>query len=236
MENIIKKTNDVMQARERKKVKIGAYKLFWIFMVGCVAGVLWETILLALKGMPLESRSGLIYGPFNPVYGFGAVLLTEALKKINPKKIFLPLIIGAVLGGGFEYISSLFQELAFGTVSWDYSSIPFNFGGRTNILYALVWGILGILWVKYVYPFVSELVEKIHHIPYTNILTIITAVFMAFNMFISASAVYRQSQRDLGFTPQTSFGIYLDQKYPDSYLDKIYPNMIKLNPVLDKSS
>ena len=42
------------------------YKLFWIFLVGCVIGCLVEMLWCYLNEGFFESRQGLIYGPFFP--------------------------------------------------------------------------------------------------------------------------------------------------------------------------
>ena len=44
------------------------------------------------------------------------------------------------LGGAYEYLCSVFTELVFGKVFWDYSWMPFNLGGRINLLYCFFWG------------------------------------------------------------------------------------------------
>lgn len=50
--------------------------------------------------------------------------------------------------------------MLFGTISWDYSDMPFNIDGRTSLAYAVVWGILGVIWVRELYPAFSRLIEK----------------------------------------------------------------------------
>ena len=59
---------------------IGFYKLFWVFFIGCFVGVVIEVLFcIFVTEHRYESRQGLIYGPFNPVYGFGAVAMTLVL-------------------------------------------------------------------------------------------------------------------------------------------------------------
>lgn len=53
-------------------------------------------------------------------------------------RIFL---VTAILGGVTEYIGSYAQEKLFGTISWDYSHLPFNLNGRTSLLHCTYWGI-----------------------------------------------------------------------------------------------
>ena len=55
---------------------MGFERQFWVFVFGCVLGVAVEVLWCWLKTGTIESRSGLIYGPFNPVYGGGALLMT----------------------------------------------------------------------------------------------------------------------------------------------------------------
>lgn len=197
-------------------------KLFWVFLIGCVGGVAIETFWCILTNYPIENRSGLIYGPFNPVYGFGAVLLTAALYKIKSKG--MTFLCSAILGGAFEYLCSLFQELAFHSVSWEYSETPANLNGRTNAAFSVMWGILGVIWIQSVYPRLSLWIERIPPKP-GNSLTVMLAVFMCFNMAVSAAAVARQAQRLEGVPAANAVTRFLDRHYTDERLKKVYPNM-----------
>ncbi len=207
------------------QIKLDYYTLFWVFFIGCFVGVVLETGWCLLTRHHFESRVGVIYGPFNPVYGFGAVLLTVCLKWLSDKRDLWIFLGSTVLGGAFEYICSLFQELAFGTVSWEYSKTQFNFGGRTNVMYAFMWGLLGLLWVKEFFPRMYTLIEKIPK-KAGVILTAVLTVFMVLNMLISAMAVERQSQRRIGVPATNPISQFLDEHYPDEFLEKIYPNMM----------
>lgn len=70
------------------------YKLFLIFIIGCIFGVIYEELILnffrfLINGeFHIEPRRGLLYGPFSPVYGFGAVIMAYLLKQ---KNLFLKL-------------------------------------------------------------------------------------------------------------------------------------------------
>lgn len=220
--------------REEKTFAKGMnyYKLFWIFMIGCVGGVIIETFWCLLKKGVIESRSGLIYGPFNPVYGFGALLMAVCLNPLQKRSRLWIFLGSALIGGGFEYLCSLFQELAFGTVSWEYSHSFANLHGRTNLAFSVAWGILGLIWVKNIFPTLNRWIEKIPR-AVGVLLTWLFTVFMIFNMAISALAVYRQSQRRMDIPAQNQLDVFLDRHYPDDYLKKIYPNM-QLAPEREK--
>lgn len=204
---------------------IDFYKLFWVFMIGCFFGVVVETLFCLVTHGYIESRQGLIYGPFNPVYGFGAVVMTIVLHPIAHRRWYIIFVLSMILGGGFEYISSLIQQTTTGTVSWQYHQMPFNLGGRTSLQYSFYWGVLGLLWVKEIYPLMSKWIEKIPKrfgVPMTWILV----VFMVANMTISVLAVNRWNERTEGIPASGGFEEFLDKTYPNDFLDKVYPNMV----------
>ena len=203
----------------------GFYKLFWIFLIGCIAGVVIENLYCLVTSHKLESRSGLIYGPFNPVYGFGAVFLTICLTRLRKRSDLFIFLCSMLLGGFFEFACSLIQEKLLGTVSWEYSGTWMNIAGRTNLMYAFFWGILGLVWVKEIAPFLSRQIERI---PKRTgvVLTWCLVVFMSCNMLISAAAVARQVQRKAGTPPGNMVEYFIDAHYNDDMLKRIYPNMI----------
>ncbi|MFQ6896687.1 MAG: putative ABC transporter permease [Turicibacter sp.] len=201
------------------------YELFWIFFIGCFLGVVIESIWCVLTRGYYESRSGLIYGPFNLIYGFGALLMTIGLNPLQHKKNKTIFFFGFMIGTVFEYICSYFQELWFGTVSWDYSHFLFNLNGRVNLLYSCFWGLLSLAWMKWMYPYllieIRKIPKKIGHL-----LAIFLLIFIIFDSAISALALERQAERRHDVPATTQLDTFLDYHYPDERLLKIYPNMI----------
>lgn len=199
-------------------------KIFLLFMIGCLIGCFMEMINHFLHYGNVVSRSGLIYGPLNPVYGFGIILFVLCLSKVEkPVHIF---ILGMFLGGGFEYLCSLFQEKVFGTVSWDYSHQMFNIGGRTSLKYMIIWGFMALLVMKVIYPFLSNLIERVP-VNFGNVLTMFLTVFMIFNVCISVMACLRQSERSLGLKASNGMEVFLDKHYPDERLNEIFENNVR---------
>ena len=204
------------------------YKLFWIFFAGCFLGVVVETVFCLITLFRLVNRTGLLYGPFNLVYGLGALVMTLGLHWLSKKHVVWIFLGGMVLGGGFEYLCSWVQEQLFGTVSWEYSHFPLNLNGRINLLFSVFWGILAVVWIRWLYPLLSRLIEKIPRkigIPLTWILL----VFILFNITVSALAVGRQSQRHKGIPASDPISVYFDEHYPDEYLRRVFPSMQFVN-------
>lgn len=197
--------------------------VFWLFIIGSILGYIFEMIVVLFQKGYFESRQGLIYGPFTPVYGIGAIiyyLILNNIKKDNKIKIFF---ITAILGGITEYICSLVQEKVFGTISWDYSYLIFDINGRTSLLHCSYWGIAGILYVTYIDSFLEKLKCKIDE-KSLKIVSIIFAVFMLFDISISCIAANRQTERRNNISPESKLDLFLDKHYPDEYMDKIFAN------------
>ena len=202
------------------------YKLVWLFFIGAFLGDIIETIFCRITVGVWMSRSSVVYGPFSIVWGLGAVLLTAVLYKYRNRSDSYIFLVGTVVGGAYEYICSVFTELVFGTVFWDYSHLPFNLGGRINLLYCFFWGIASVVWLKLIYPRLSGWIEKIP-VRWGKSISWILIAFMAVNILVSCLAmgryVQRQTQPD---APVTALAQILDERFPDSRMERIYPNAI----------
>ena len=117
------------------------------------------------------------------------------------------------------------QEIFVGTTSWDYSNHFLNIGGRTTIPFMFVWGLLSLIYVKKIYPFISKVIENV---PYNlmKTITICLVVFLSLDMFLSWTALLRQNERRKGIEPWSPLGELYDKVYPDEKLAKYYPNMV----------
>lgn len=203
----------------------GFYKLFWLFLIGAVLGDLVETVFCRLTAGVWMSRSSLVWGPFSIVWGLAIATATAQLYKDREKPDRHLFFIGTVLGGAYEYVCSVFTELVFGTVFWDYSEIPFNLGGRINLLYCFFWGIAAVIWIKGLYPFFSGWIEKIP-VLWGYILTWVLVVFMASNIVVSSMALIRYDRRSEGMQADNVIEKLLDEHFDDERMERIYPNAL----------
>lgn len=203
----------------------GFYKLACLFFLGSFLGDVTETVFCRLTAGIWMSRSSVVYGPFSLVWGFGAVLLTAILYQYRTRSDSFIFLFGTVLGGAYEYVCSVFTELVFGTVFWDYSHLPFNLGGRINLLFCFFWGIAAVLWLKLAYPALSRLIERLP-MRAGKLLTWGMIVFMLLNAGISSLAMTRYTQRSAGVPAETPLEQRLDERFPDERIERIYPNAI----------
>ena len=202
-------------------------KLVWVFLISALLGDIIETFWCGLVDGEWMNRSSVLYGPFSFVWGLGAVVLTVTLQGLAEKSDRYIFLAGFLVGGAYEYLCSVFTELVFGTVFWDYSGFTFNLGGRINLLFCFFWGIAAVVWLKLIYPRLSWLIEKIP-VKQGKLLFNCLIVFMLFNMLISSMALARYTERN---TPSAAEGpaqnpvnALLDSRFPDERIERIYPN------------
>ncbi len=210
--NLVRQRNNAVYEKriERKEDRPFAYglsfsKLFWLFVIGSFFGTVLETFWALFAEGHFEMRVGWVLGPFIPVYGVGAVAITLCLYKLHSKSDVIVYIASAVIGATFEYLCSYFQEKFLGTISWDYSDTPFNIDGRTNLMFALIWGFLGLVWLRNLYPFISNLIEKIPK-KAGKIITVIFCIFMALDGLLSIAAINRWQSATTAYRPKPSSG------------------------------
>ncbi len=219
---IQEKAEDIL--REGKFAEgCGFYKLFWLFLIGSLLGDITETLFCRLTAGVWMFRSSLVWGPFSVVWGFAIVLATALLYKDRDKPDRHMFLIGTFLGGAYEYICSVLSELVFGQVFWDYSAIPFNLGGRINLLYCFFWGIAAVVWIKGLYPHFADWIEKIPKAA-GYIATWILVAFMAANILVSAAALIRYGARDGGPAASSGWEHIIDTHFDDATMKQLYPN------------
>ena len=220
--------NSVIDYEENKTRNFAAginfYKIALICISGSFAGVVVELLWCLLRNGYIESRAGLVYGPFNLLYGAGAVALTLILYRYRNRSTAFSFFGGIIIGSAVEYLLSWGQETLFGSTSWDYSDIPFNLNGRICLLYSVFWGFLGVLWIKSIYPRVAKIILKIPN-KAGKIITLALTVFMIFNAVMSLFSVWRWSERVHNVPATTAADRFFDERFPDSRMEKIFANM-----------
>ena len=142
-------------------IELEFFNIFWLFMIGCVFGLVVETLYHRVVWGEWQDRAGLLWGPFSPIYGCGAVVLTACLNRLWRSHPLLIFCASAVIGGAFEYFVSWFMEVAFGITAWDYTGQWLSIDGRTSGKYMVFWGFLGVVWIKLLLPRILWLINRI---------------------------------------------------------------------------
>lgn len=203
---------------------LGFDKIFWVFLISALLGDIIETLFVHGVSHVWMRRSSLVFGPFSVVWGIGAAILTVVLIRLRSKEDRYIFIGGFFLGGTYEYLCSVFTQVVFGKVFWDYSDMKFNIGGRTNLLFMIFWGILSLVWVKFCYPRLSSFIERIPPL-LGKILTWSLLLLMSLDILLTAAVMIRGNLRKTSPVPANAIEVYLDDTYPDETIRKLWPNM-----------
>ena len=221
---------------DRGFIELDFFNLFWVFVVCCVLGLIIETVyhMVVVDPGVYQDRAGMLYGPFSPIYGFGAVLMTVALNRFyraNPVVIFL---VSAVIGGLFEAAVSWFMQVGFGAVAWDYSGstifglfpdpIAVLFGGRTSTLFMCMWGALGFVWIKVCLPWLLKLINLIPWQARYSV-TAVCAALMLVNGVMTLQSLECWYQRESGLPPSSPVEEFYAEHYDDAYMAHRFQSM-----------
>ncbi len=204
-------------------------ELFWCFVVFSILGMLVEMTFCYATTRVLESRQGLVWGPFCPIYGVGAVIGILILEHFKDSKIRL-FVYGALIGGIVEYIISFILEAIYGTRFWDYTYLNWDLNGRICLLYSFFWGILALVIMTWIDPLFRKLAKQIQKRKTTRIVEIILFVFLVIDIICSIWAidVYKTNAKNIyyGREEEKSIIYKIGRKlFSDDYMLKAYPNI-----------
>lgn len=208
------------------------YTYFLLYFIYSIIGWFLEVGLAFYEHKKFVNR-GFLIGPYCPIYGVGCLLLTILLSKyINePGVIFaFSIFICATL----EYLTSYLMEKIFKLRWWDYSNMKFNINGRICLETLIPFGIIGVLVVKYISPFLINTVNSINfnvlviiNIIILNIL--ITDILISFNVVFNLKNVTRNLNKDS--TEEIKKAIYKfihNNIFMYNRIVKAFPNMKKI--------
>lgn len=206
-------------------------QLFWYFVIFSIIGLLLETIFCYITTGVLESRKGLIWGPFCPVYGVGAVILILSLDHVDQKNYLKLFLYGFLIGAVVEYILSYGLEAVYGTRFWDYSYTGKDINGRICTLYSLFWGILAILLMKIIRPMIDKIIDKIPKINKTTqsllfVFLVIDTLFTIWGISIyEARAIHEFYQEKMHYSNVSWIRKIEEDYFSNDKMKKTFPNL-----------
>ena len=135
-------------------------------MNNSIFDILMYFVIYSFLGWVLESifrsicekkiiNTGFLYGPFCPIYGIGAIIMILGLTHFKGQYINVFAISFVVLTV-WEYIVGWLLEKIFKTQYWDYSKHKFNIQGRVCLTNSFFWGILGMVFINFIHPFIQS--------------------------------------------------------------------------------
>ena len=216
-------------------IKLNYFNLFWVFFVCSVLGLILEEVwhMVVVDPGVYQDRAGMLFGPFSPIYGFGAVLMTMALNRFYKKNPLIIFLVSALIGGAFEVFVGWFMQTSFGVVSWSYSHIrlfgmpdPIAVltGGRTCTPFACMWGLGGLIWIKVLLPRLLKLINMIPWKRRYSATIILTAVMLIDGVMTLQSLDYWY-QRVNGTVRNIPVAQFYDKHFDNEYMENRFQSM-----------
>lgn len=135
------------------------YSLLYYFFIYSALGWVMETTLVSVREHRFVNR-GFLTGFYCPIYGVGmcSIYILCSLFAKYPFEIF---IIGMFFATTLEYFTSWIMEVIFKATWWDYSHLRFNLHGRVCLRISFAWGLLAVVFIQFIHPFIAQLVATI---------------------------------------------------------------------------
>ena len=124
---------------------------------------------------------GFLTGPWLPIYGSGAALITIAVKGLSPleSSVGTTFMVSFILCGVVEYMTSFVLEKRFHARWWDYSQKPMNLHGRVWIGNLILFGLGGVLIVEMINPLLLRLSGHLSFLLRETLAIILSSIFTA---------------------------------------------------------
>ena len=151
----IEEKNEIKE--ETVKVQNNIFNIIEIFFVASIIGWIYEMIFYKVTENILENR-GFLYGPYVPVYGFGAILIVLLLKRFkkNPLILFVGM---ALVTGVLELIVGEFMVAVWHKRWWDYTGLFLNIDGQVCLRSVLSFAIGGLGLIYLIEPYINKFNE-----------------------------------------------------------------------------
>lgn len=163
---------------------IATYFLYFIIISIC--GWIMEITLQLIQKHKFADR-GFLIGPYCPIYGCGGLLITFCLTGLEEHPVAL-FSMAILICGILEYGTSYIMEKLFHARWWDYSENKYNINGRVCLETIIPFGILGLILIYFVNPFIFDNLVKVPS-NILNIIAIAIAVLFAIDNIISLKVI-----------------------------------------------
>ena len=163
-------------------------ELIWLVLIYSFLGWFIETIVGTIRKKKFVNR-GFSSGPFCFIYGTAALIMIISLEDLENQPFFL--FLGCmIIATTIEWFAGKILERMNQRKWWDYSDKKWNFDGYICLQYSVLWGVLGVLAVK----FGDEDFTRLFHLiprPFGNILVGIAFAGSIVDMSVSSAAALR---------------------------------------------
>lgn len=187
------KHNEISAIEDCKSIRY--QKMYICFMLYSVFGWLYEVFLEVVVYHWGFTNRGVLFGPYCPVYGFGAIAFVLVLYKYKKKsdsphifqhklmnqivKIITIFLCSMLIATLLELATSYILEAITGSWPWQtYTEYSINFQGRIALSPSIRFGIGGILFLYVMQPLFDKLLDNLNEKKIRAISTLLIVIFV----------------------------------------------------------
>ena len=207
-----------MEKVENRQAIITYEKLFWLFIIGSLIGVVMEGTFCVFSKGHWESHVLTLVGQFNALYGAGAVLFYSVIALLHNKKTITKVAVITVVATLLELLCGILLADGLGMKAWDYSESYMNYRGIICLTFALGWGLAGLVFCLF-FDKIDRGLSKLQGKKW-KITCLALSVFMAVNLSLTAVTIYRWSERHYDVAASTKIGTIIDEYAPDDWMQQ----------------
>ena len=156
-----------MEKDEKKYESVNNYIIY--FMLYAIVGWIYEVLLEFFMWHHGFVNRGTLFGPWLPVYGFGALIFIFCIyplikgKPLKTKLLLIPVIfLGCTLAATtLELITSYLCEWTIHYVPWTYDEYEINFQSRIALIPSIRFGIGGVVFLYLIQPLFEKICYKL---------------------------------------------------------------------------
>ena len=227
------KRSELRRARRERYLDSLSFPSFYHFVViftfASVLGLVLETLWWLVTEGTLQHRYGMVWGPFSPLYGIGAVLLTACLWKIRKRPVWVIFLFSMVLGSLLEQLVGMTLEHVFGMISWTYESYPDAVTKFVCLRMSLMWGMLGCVWAYSIMPEIVFLLGTPKE-PARTVLVVALTAFLVADAAMTIAVSLRKAARDEGVAATNALDQFIDRHYDDEFMEERFENVEYTTP------
>lgn len=150
-----------MENTKDKQVSYQWQSWLLLFVLGGIYGFIYEEIFYRID-LGYFVKRGTTFGPWIPIYGFGAIIIVLLIKRIKDKP-FLVFAAAVVVSGVIEFVSGYVLYHAFHLRLWDYNVEIWNWlniGGYVCLRSVLFFGVSACIFQYAIIPLLEKFTQS----------------------------------------------------------------------------
>lgn len=204
-------------------------EIFWLFMIGNVAGVIVEGLWCLFRYGKWQTHVVALWGPFNIVYGIGIAVFYIGDSLLYGYTWPVRVAVLAVAGSLVEYLCGLVIRLSIRMKAWDYRNHFLNIQGLISFKMTLMWGGLGVVFDRFLFIPLKKALSYVTGVIWNTACEVLS-VFMVINLSCTAVCIIRWASRHRGKPPMNRISRFIDKRCPDAWMEKKFCNWKFIEP------